>query len=168
MCLRVPAWILVVLCLLVGCSGEDATKPKTVVPAEPPRANGPSSLAGGRPPVGREARIGAPFLDQTKQIPGGLEWVREITSKSGGTILFRVTCDRPFSVTLVTDRAYRAIQRRDARALQKEDVLLTVDSADAPVFEQRVTVPEGSSWFILLNRTDKPAEMRLQCYEAGQ
>jgi len=71
-------------------------------------------------------------------------------------------------VTLVTDRAYRAIQRRDARALQKEDVLLTVDSADAPVFEQRVTVPEGSSWFILLNRTDKPAEMRLQCYEAGQ
>jgi hypothetical protein len=46
----------------------------------------------------------------------------------------------------------------------REDVLLTVDCKE-PTFERSVTVPSGSSWFIIENQTDKSDEVHLQCFE---
>jgi len=105
---------------------------------------------------------GKAFLDQKKEIGPRLEWSREITSKSGGTIRFRVTSQGPFGLTVVTDKGYKAIQG-DRKALSKEDVLLTTDSK-ASTYEGNVALPPGSSWFIIENQTDGNAELRLQCF----
>jgi hypothetical protein len=106
-----------------------------------------------------------PFLDQKKLVPKGLEWSREVTSRRGGTIAFRVTSRGPFAVTVVADKAFQAIKSGNRSAMTKEDILLTVDSQN-PVLDGKVTMPSGSSWFILKNDSDQDAEFQLQCFEA--
>ena len=105
----------------------------------------------------------APFLSQSREVPPRLEWNREVTSTTGGTIQFRVTSRGPFAVTVVTGEGYDALRRGDRTALSKRDVLLTVDSPDTS-YEGRVTLPQGSSWFIIQNQTQVQAAMTLQCY----
>jgi hypothetical protein len=64
---------------------------------------------------------------------------------------------------VVADRGYKAIL--DGAALRKEDGLLSQDSR-GPTLEGRVTVPVGSSWFLLENQTNHAVEMRLECSAA--
>jgi len=59
-------------------------------------------------------------------------------------------------------RKDREVTKGDRKALKKEEVLLTEDSKEAAL-EGKVTLPVGSSWFIIENRTDKKVEMHLQC-----
>ena len=67
---------------------------------------------------------GKPFLDQRNKSALAWNGTGEITSRSGGTIAFRVASPGPFAVTVVSDRAYRAVPNRDPKAFSKEDVLL--------------------------------------------
>jgi hypothetical protein len=60
--------------------------------------------------TGPSAGPGKPFLDEKKQVPAHLEWNREVTSRTGGTITFRVTSQGPFAVTVVTGKGYQALQ----------------------------------------------------------
>jgi hypothetical protein len=106
---------------------------------------------------------GKAFLDQKKEIGSHLEWNREVTSKSGGTITFRVESQGPFGVTVVNDKGYKAIQGNKSKGFSKEDVLLTADSKES-TYEGKVTLPPGSSWFIIENGTNKNAELHLQCF----
>jgi hypothetical protein len=80
----------------LGCGSRDQTSPKNTnpQPAIAPRQN-----------VGRK-----PFLDQKKQVPARLDWSREITTKRGGNISFRITSQGPFTAMLVTDKMYQAIR----------------------------------------------------------
>jgi hypothetical protein len=110
-----------------------------------------------------ESASGKTFMDVNKQVPPRLEWNRDISSRSGGTFSFRVTSQGPFSVIVVTDKGYQAIQGNNRKAFDKEDVLLTVDSVE-PSLDGKVTVPAGRSWFIVKNQTDKQVDMRLQCF----
>ncbi|AWM41076.1 hypothetical protein [Gemmata obscuriglobus] len=102
------------------------------------------------------------FLDQKKEVPAKKEWTREITSRRGGTVTFRITAPGPFAASVVTDRGYKALQ--SGQKGNKADLLLTVDSKE-PVLEMSLTVPAGSSWFIIENQTDQAAEIRLECFE---
>jgi hypothetical protein len=106
---------------------------------------------------------GKAFLDQKKEIGPRLEWNREITSKSGGTFTYRVTSQGPFAVTLINEKAYKALMGGNRKAFNKEDVLLTIDCKES-TFEGKATIPAGSSWFIIENQTDKNVEMHLQCF----
>jgi hypothetical protein len=115
------------------------------------------------PPADGQKPLEAPFLDQQKEVPPRLEWNREVVSKRGGTFSFRITSEGPFSVLVVTARGYQALQSKDRASFQKEDVLLNVDSK-GPMLESEVTIPAGSSWFIIENQTDKAVRMHLQCY----
>jgi hypothetical protein len=103
------------------------------------------------------------FLDKKKKLPPRLEWNTNVTSKSGGTFNFRVTSQGPFAVTIVTDAGYRAIQNKNQKGFNKADVLLTADSK-GPTYEGKVTVPAGTSWFIIENQADKEVELHLQCF----
>jgi hypothetical protein len=104
-----------------------------------------------------------PFLDQKKEIVPQQEWNREITSKNGGTITFRVESQGPFAVTVVTDRGYKALVGGNSSAIKKEDMLLTIDSKE-PTLERDITIPAGSSWFIIRNDMNQKAEIHLQCF----
>jgi predicted Zn finger-like uncharacterized protein len=126
-------------------------------------ANRPT--AGGAPP---RAKGGAPeagpaaFLDQTKTIPSQLEWNREVTSRLGGTMTFRITSQGPFSVLVITERAYNAL-KAGKKGGNKEDLLFDRTTTE-PQMEGSITLPPGSSWFIIENQSNSPAEMRLQCF----
>ncbi len=56
----------------------------------------------------------------------GQEWLREVVSRQGGRVAFRVETPGPFSVFVVTDRGYRAVQAKGP--IQKQDVLAMIDS----------------------------------------
>lgn len=111
----------------------------------------------------RSAESSNPFreLDQKKQIGPWLEWNREVTSKNGGTINFRVTSQGPCRVTVVTDEGYKAVQGGNRKTFNKEDVLLATDSKES-MYEGWVTLSPGSSWFIIENQTAKNVELHLQ------
>ncbi len=117
-----------------------------------PRPKGP----GGNPP-------GRPFLDKTYTVPPRLEWNTDFNSTSGGTISFRVSGQAPFGVTVVTDAAYQALRKKNSKTISKSDVILIADAIDN-IYEGKVTVPPGRSWFILENRTGKEVEFHLECF----
>ncbi len=106
------------------------------------------------------------FLDEKKQVPAGLEWNREVTSRVGGKIKFRVDSQGPFAVTVVTGPAHKALMAGDKKPLSQSDLLLTVDSK-GPTHEGTVTIPAGGSYFILENQAGKPVEFHLQCFPAS-
>ena len=142
-----------------ACKKKDAGGTgATNAPAAQPGTAGP-----GKPPAG--AASGTPFLQGTKDVPAHLEWNRDFGSSSGGTIVFRVSCDAPFSVTVVTDKGYQALLRKDKAQFDKSSMLLTLD-ATPPSYEGRVTVPPGRMWFIVANRSNATAKMSLECYKA--
>jgi hypothetical protein len=111
----------------------------------------------------RPAGAGRAFLDEKKEVPPRLEWNREVTSRAGGTMSFRVTSEGPFSVTVVTARAYNALKAGN-KAFDKADILLTLNVKGA-THEGQVTIPAGSSYFIIENHTDRKVQMHLQCFE---
>jgi hypothetical protein len=122
--------------------------------------------SGCRTGTSQSAGSGKPFLDEKKEVGPRLEWNREVTARSGGTISFRVTSQGPFAITVVTEKGYKALQGGDKKAFDKRDILLTVDSKE-PSQEGKVTLPAGSSYFIIENQTDKKVELHLQCFPPG-
>ena len=139
-------WLALVTCagLIVGC-GKQGAPGKESAPAD---AKGPA------------------FLDAKKETPARLEWNREIVSKRGGNIAFRVTSQGPFTVTVIKGESWKALQRKDKTGVKKEDVFLMKDSND-PTYEGKVTLPAGSVYFILDNRSEKKVEFHLQCFESN-
>jgi hypothetical protein len=123
------------------------------------------TTAAGGPATGPRSPA-RPFLDQKKAVPPRREWTREVTSRNGGAIAFRVESQGPFAITIVTDRAIKAMQSGDRKPIDRSEILLTAD-ANGPSHEGKVTLPVGSSWFILENRSEKPVEFHLQCSPAG-
>ena len=117
--------------------------------------------------VGASAPAKEPFLKEKKSVPPRQEWNREIVSKKGGTFRFRVSSPEPFGVTLVADRSYQALRRRDAAGMNREDLLLTTDWRDK-VFEKTVEVKSGTYWFILENQSEKKVELVLECTEVEE
>lgn len=104
-----------------------------------------------------------PFLDEKKALLPQLEWNREIVSRNGGSVAFRVSSQEPIGVTLITERGYKAVMANDRKAFRNEDLILTVDSKNG-LYEGNETVPPGSSWFIIQNQSDKDVEIHLQCF----
>jgi hypothetical protein len=121
-----------------------------------------AQAASSRDPGGEPGQRRA-FLDQTKNVAAGIEWNRQVVARRGGQIRFHITSQGPFSVTIVTDTAYQALQRSDEKALSKQDLLFMRDS-EGNEMDAQATLPEGTSWFIIGNKSDQQVDFRLQCY----
>jgi hypothetical protein len=104
-----------------------------------------------------------PFLDQTQEVPAGREWTREVTSRAGGPMTFRVESQGSFTVTIITDKGMQAVRGGSGPA--QEDLLMTADSR-GNTHEGKITLPAGSSWFIIENHAGRPATLRLVCSDA--
>lgn len=102
------------------------------------------------------------FLSQTRKIPARAEWTREVMARKGGTIRFRVTSQAPFGIIVLTSQAFQAVKSGNRAAFKPSDVLLVADSPTM-TYEGEVTLPAGSSWFIIENRSDTEVEFHLQC-----
>ena len=162
-------WQLVALFAGVAVCGIFGYKPYN---PPPPAASGQGSAASGQtsaasgqtPPSAAQGTIAAPFLDAKKQVPSRREWNKEVVARQGGAISFRVASQGPFAVTVVTDRGYKALV--GGGKMMREDGLFSIDS-NGPAFEGRVTLPPGSSWFIIENQASQTVEIRLECFAAG-
>lgn len=152
--------------VLVLSSGGCGTEPRHLPAAgkspatanEPARSVGTATATGSRPQ-------GQAFLDDKRGVEPHVEWNREVSSRTGGTIAFRVSSTGPFAVTVITGQAYKALQSGDQNPISQSDILLTVD-AKGPTYEGRVTVRAGSSYFIMENKGDKAVDLHLECFEA--
>jgi hypothetical protein len=105
-----------------------------------------------------------PFLKESKKVVARQEWNREIVTKKGGPMRFKVTSPEPFGVTLITDAARKDLMKGVKREFGTNDVLLTLNSKP-PVFERVIKLAAGSYYFILENQSTKPVEFTLECYE---
>jgi hypothetical protein len=101
---------LVSVAILAGISGGcDSATNEPVASSQPP----PARKAVNRPASSDPRSPAGPFLDQKKTVPSRLEWNREVTSKRGVTVAFRVKSRSPFAITIVTDRAMKAMKSGD-------------------------------------------------------
>ena len=107
------------------------------------------------------------FLDQERRIAPRLEWSREVIARKAGSIRCRVESQAPFTVTLVADRTYQAMLKRDQAGLRREDVLFTTDSAGAPVEREYAIPAAGSFWFVMANQSEREVTMRVSCLAPG-
>ena len=119
-------------------------------------------------PAGALAQPWVSFLEQRKQVVPQAEWNREIVARNPGVFRCRIESEPPFAVTLVADRAYQAMLRRDPGGLKREDVLISADSRER-VFDRVFSVPSaGSFWLILANRSGREVDMALACFAQGK
>jgi hypothetical protein len=125
-------------------------------------------LAAGCRPETKIGPGGAPkaFLDEKKDLPPRLMWSREVIAKTGGQVTFRVASQGPFAVTVVTEKGHKALQGGDRQAVEKADLMFAADSKGEP-HEGRVTLPAGSSFFVVENRSDRNVQVHLQCFPPG-
>ena len=103
------------------------------------------------------------FIDEKKEISPRMEWNREVVLRTGGTFTFQVTSQGAFSVMVITEKAYNAMLQHDMEGVDKEDVLFFQDSKELTL-KKSITVPMGSSWFVIENRTYKTVEFHFQCF----
>jgi hypothetical protein len=114
------------------------------------------------------AQTGSVLLDQTKTVPAGHDWNREVVNRlyPGGKIRYRIDAPGPFSLTVLTDRGYQMLLKLMKGApgkLDPSDVLMTKDFK-GPVLESSINLKPGSHWFMITNNLPKPAKLRLRCW----
>lgn len=133
-------WLLGFVLLLAGCGSSGSDTSSTTPPD-------------------------TPFLDQTKSgVLPQQEWNREVVSRQGGSIRYRIEANGKFALTILTDRAFRAIQARDISKVVPSDILQTSDHDGA--HEGTIQLPAGSSWFMIMNASGSPMDIKLSCWEA--
>lgn len=106
---------------------------------------------------------GGPLLNETKQIGPRQEWVREVVSPDGGDFTFEVTSKGPFAVRVMTEKGNPASKANEKTSVGGGSILLTIRS-QGPTHEGRVSLPAGSSSFIIENLTDKTVDIQLRCF----
>jgi hypothetical protein len=104
-----------------------------------------------------------PFLDQKRRVKPREEWNREVIVRKEGVLHFRVAADQPFSVTLLSDAAYRALRSGDQHELRQHKMLYSKDST-GPVQTGAIHVEPGAYHFIIRNNGRAASELHLQCY----
>ncbi len=62
-----------------------------------------SAALGQASPSAAKGTSAGPFLDAKKQVPSRREWNKEVVSRQGGAISFRLTSQGAFAVTVVTE-----------------------------------------------------------------
>ena len=95
-------WVIVLPC--GGCGTEPrhvATTGKPSARANEPAGSVRTATATGPRPQGKA------FLDDKRVVGPHVEWNREVSTRTGGTILCRVSSAGPFAVTVITGQAYK-------------------------------------------------------------
>lgn len=172
---RYLAFAGIVLSPVFGCDsgippatpGVGSSPPSAAAtPAQPASGTAPAPVASATPtpnPAPAPRPKAPAFLDQTREVDPGQAWSREVVSKRGGAIDFRVESQGSFSVSVLTDTGYRAVQAGSGPL--QADLLMSADAKGAS-YEGKVTLPAGQSWVIIENRSGKKAPIHLVCSPA--
>lgn len=130
---------------------------------EKPTATTATSVPVEQPQLPPQApAVSAAFLDIRANVHAGEDWYREVKLTTGGSISFRITSEGPFSVSVVTEKAYKALVAKKRGGYGRNEVLLVADAS--MIHEGYVTLPTGNSYFIIRNNMARLSHCRLQCY----
>lgn len=106
------------------------------------------------------------FLDQSKTLPGGLEWNREVIVKNESVIGIKLNVKDggKFSVILLADDDYQVVMGKKPEPPNfRPKPLINIDAKDT--FERNIPLDKGAYWFIIENQEEKDRELRLVCSE---
>ena len=150
-----------------GGSSASPSSAHPTVPEEPLN----KVVAGTNEPAPHSARgeRGDPrvIVEQTENTAAGIGWNKDIVLSRPGTVGFHVTSQGRFAVTIVTDKAYQALQRSDEKALAKQDVLYMRES-EGYEMNGKVALPAGTWWFIIENRSEAAVDFHLKCFSLSE
>mgnify|MGYP001445250651 CR=1 FL=1 len=118
------------------------------------------SVVGQKKDQGRKQK---PFLEQTKMIPSLKEWPREVTSKKGGTIHFITKSEAKLSILVIADRTFKALINSNDSGIVKSDFLFNTKTPKGK-FKSTITIPKGSSHFVIQNLSKEDSEVTLVCF----
>lgn len=104
------------------------------------------------------------FLRQARKVPARKEWYREIAARKAGRVRIRVGSEQPFSVTLLTEDAFKALARKRTGDVKPGEVLYSLDCQDS-IFEKLTELGTGNYYILMENQSDYEVEFKLECFE---
>jgi pimeloyl-ACP methyl ester carboxylesterase len=107
------------------------------------------------------------IVDKVENTAAGIGWNKDIVLDRPTTVGFNVTSQGRFAVTILTDKAYQALQRSDEKALAKQDILFMRESEGLEM-NSKVALPAGTWWFFIENRSDTPVDFHLKCFALSE
>ena len=112
-----------------------------------------------------------PYLGQTKTVAAGHEWNREIVGKTfpGGKFYYRIDSAGPIGLTILSDAGYKKLLRMakgEKLMFYTGDVLMSKDFKGPTTQAWTPTLKPGSHWFMIMNGTKQPAQIRLRCWRS--
>jgi pimeloyl-ACP methyl ester carboxylesterase len=114
-----------------------------------------SSKAGPRAP-----RV---IVDQTQNTAAGIPWSKDIVLDHATEVGFQVISQGRFAVTIVSDKGYHALEQADEKAMSKQDVVYRSDSQGKEM-KGKVSLPAGTWWFMIENRSEDAVDFQLKCF----
>lgn len=114
-----------------------------------------------------------PYLDQTKVLLPQQEWNREIVGKTfpGGKFYYRIDSAGPIGLTILSDAGYKKLLRMakgEKLIFHTGDVLMSKDFKGPTTQAWTPTLKPGSHWFMIMNGTKQPAQIRLRSWREQQ
>jgi hypothetical protein len=147
--------------LVAGCGSKDADVPKS------DNATGKADVKSDRDLAASGAASSVrPFIDEKFVVKPSDMWHREIKAPRAGTIRFRVEAKTPFFVYVVTNHGHEVLNGANPNSIKQEDLLFKQNS-DGHTMEDRVSLPPGSSWFLIESASNKEMEVHLECFRPG-
>ena len=112
-----------------------------------------------------------PYLDQTSIVSAGQEWNREIVGKTfpGGKFTYQIDSPGPIALTILTDAGYQKVLRMakgEKAMFVTGDILMSKDFKGPTTQAWSPTLKPGSHWFMIMNGTKQPAQIRLRCWRS--
>lgn len=110
-----------------------------------------------------------PYLDQTKPMFAQQEWSREIVDGKfpGGKFYYRIDSPGPIALTIFSDAGYKKLLRivkGENVKIEAGDVLMSKDFKGPTTQAWTPNLKPGSHWFMIMNATKQPAQIRLRCW----
>jgi hypothetical protein len=106
-----------------------------------------------------------PAFDETKEVPAGAEWNRDINIKNACKIDVVLISENKKNMMIITDKAYQALKSGDAKGMTKEDLIADV-AHEAGETKSSIELKPGHYWFFIKNEGTEKASIQMQWFEA--
>lgn len=122
--------------------------------------------AGGKdngPEVSESLKKQGVFLDQSREIPAGAEWNREIVAKKPGKVRIAIKSDDPKGLIILTSSAFKNMMAGKPNLVDRKKDVILVDDTKKEIYQKDIDVPAGSYMLMIENRSKKAQKFFLRC-----
>jgi hypothetical protein len=103
-------------------------------------------------------------LSQTRDLPSGATWDRELVASRPGVATLEVSGQPPFRVTVVNDKGYKQmVEKGDSLEALSSGVLVNSPSDDRD-FKIMFRAEKDSYWISITNKAGEKGSFSIKCY----